>query len=95
MPVQLDLRSASDELGPFDVGAHKLVFFSALAEFERDLINERTAAGLAAAAARGRKGGRKPVVTAEKLGSSISTPIRTRFRTTASLNSPTSTCAGS
>jgi DNA invertase Pin-like site-specific DNA recombinase len=47
----------------------RLVFhiFGALAEFERDLIRERTGAGLAAAAARGRKGGRKPVVTAEKL----------------------------
>jgi hypothetical protein len=31
------------------------------------LIRERTKAGLTAAAARGRKGGRKPVVTAEKL----------------------------
>jgi DNA invertase Pin-like site-specific DNA recombinase len=38
----------------------KLVFhvFAALAEFERDLIRERTAAGLAAARARGRNGGR-------------------------------------
>ena len=34
---------------------------------KRDLIRERTKAGLTAAAARGRKGGRKPVVTAEKL----------------------------
>ena len=36
----------------------KLVFhvFGALAEFERDLIRERTKAGLAAARARGRKG---------------------------------------
>ena len=35
----------------------KLVFhvFAALAEFERDLIRERTAAGLAAARARGRR----------------------------------------
>ena len=41
--------------------------FGALGQFERDLIQERTRAGLAAAAARGRKGGRKPVVTAEKL----------------------------
>ena len=41
--------------------------FSALAQFERDLIRERTRAGLSAAAARGRKGGRKAVVTAEKL----------------------------
>jgi DNA invertase Pin-like site-specific DNA recombinase len=38
-----------------------------LGQFERDLIQERTRAGLAAAAARGRKGGRKPVVTGEKL----------------------------
>jgi DNA invertase Pin-like site-specific DNA recombinase len=39
-----------------------LVFhiFGALAEFEHDLIRERTIAGLQAARARGRKGGRKP-----------------------------------
>jgi Site-specific recombinases, DNA invertase Pin homologs len=38
----------------------KLVFhiFGALAEFERDIIRERTQAGLQAARARGRKGGR-------------------------------------
>ena len=41
--------------------------FGALGQFERDLIRERTRAGLAAAVARGRKGGRKPVVTGEKL----------------------------
>ena len=34
-------------------------FFAALAEFERELIAERTRAGLAAARARGRAGGRK------------------------------------
>jgi DNA invertase Pin-like site-specific DNA recombinase len=47
----------------------RLVFhlFGALGQFERDLIQERTRAGLTAAAARGRKGGRKPVMTAEKL----------------------------
>ena len=47
----------------------RLVFhlFGALGQFERDLIQERTRAGLAAAAARGRKGGRKPVVTDDKL----------------------------
>ena len=42
----------------------KLVFhiFGALAEFERNLIRERTRAGLEAARARGRKGGRpKPL----------------------------------
>ncbi len=38
----------------------RLVFnlFASLAEFERDLVRERTQAGLAAARARGRKGGR-------------------------------------
>lgn len=37
--------------------------FAALAEFESELIRERTMAGLAAARARGRKGGRKFALT--------------------------------
>src|SRR6266702_3916930 len=43
----------------------KLIFhiMGALAEFERDLIRERTKAGLAAARARGRKGGRPKKLT--------------------------------
>ena len=47
----------------------RLVFhiFGALGQFERDLIRERTQAGLQAAAARGRKGGRPKVITDEKL----------------------------
>jgi DNA invertase Pin-like site-specific DNA recombinase len=47
----------------------KLVFhvFAALAEFERDLVRERTTAGLAAARARGRHGGRPPVLSGHKL----------------------------
>jgi len=47
----------------------KLVFhiFAALAEFERDLIRERTSAGLAAARARGRTGGRPAVMTEPKI----------------------------
>jgi DNA invertase Pin-like site-specific DNA recombinase len=47
----------------------KLVFgiFAALAEFERELIVERTKAGMAAARARGRNGGRPYTMTAAKL----------------------------
>ena len=47
----------------------KLVFgiFAALAEFERELIAERTRAGLASARARGRKGGRPFKMTPAKL----------------------------
>ena len=41
--------------------------FGALGQFERDLIRERTRAELKAAQARGRRGGRRPVVTEEKL----------------------------
>ena len=41
--------------------------FAALAEFERDLVRERTNAGLAAARARGRQGGRPSVMTEHKL----------------------------
>jgi DNA invertase Pin-like site-specific DNA recombinase len=46
----------------------RLVFhmFGSLAEFERDLIRERTAAGLAAARARGRNGGRPPKMKPDK-----------------------------
>lgn len=51
----------------------RLVFhlFGALGQFERDLIQERTRAGLAAAVARGRKGGRKPVMVADKLNRAL------------------------
>ena len=47
----------------------KLVFgiFAALAEFERELISERTLAGLASARARGRNGGRPYTMTPAKL----------------------------
>jgi len=40
---------------------------AALAEFERNLIRERTHAGLAAARARGRKGGRKPSLSSQQV----------------------------
>ena len=47
----------------------KLIFhiFGALAEFERELIRERTQAGLAAARARGRKGGRPKLLDERKV----------------------------
>jgi DNA invertase Pin-like site-specific DNA recombinase len=48
----------------------RLIFhiFGSLAEFERNLIRERTQAGLVAARARGRKGGRPKVLTSKQLG---------------------------
>lgn len=47
----------------------KLIFgiFAALAEFERELISERTTAGLVAARARGRTGGRPFKMTPAKI----------------------------
>jgi DNA invertase Pin-like site-specific DNA recombinase len=47
----------------------KLIFhiFGALAEFERDIIRERTNAGLEAARARGKLGGRPPALSPEKI----------------------------
>jgi DNA invertase Pin-like site-specific DNA recombinase len=62
------LRSLTEAIDTTTPGG-RLIFhvFGALGQFERDLIRERTRAGLSAAAARGRRGGRKPVVTADKL----------------------------
>jgi len=48
-------------------GKFQFHVFSALAEFERDLIRERTMAGLRAARARGRLGGRPKGMTDEKV----------------------------
>ncbi len=47
----------------------RLIFhvFGAIAEFERDLIRERTNAGLEAARARGKKGGRRRVLTEKQI----------------------------
>ncbi len=55
----IGFRSLQESLDTTSSGG-KLVFhfFAALAEFERDIIRERTQAGLAAARARGRQGGR-------------------------------------
>jgi DNA invertase Pin-like site-specific DNA recombinase len=48
----------------------KLIFhiFGALAEFERNLIRERTQAGLVAARARGSRGGRPKVLSVKQVG---------------------------
>jgi DNA invertase Pin-like site-specific DNA recombinase len=45
--------------------------FCALAEFERDLIRERTLAGLEAARSRGRKGGRRRVISERKIQAGV------------------------
>lgn len=51
----------------------KLVFhlFAALAQFERELLRERTFAGVAAARARGRLGGRTPLLSASQTKAAI------------------------
>jgi len=61
-------RSLTESIDTSTPGG-KLTFhlFGALSEFERDLIRERTMAGLAAARARGRTGGRPTVWTPAKL----------------------------
>ncbi|HKP51374.1 MAG TPA: recombinase family protein [Chloroflexia bacterium] len=55
----IGFKSLTEQIDTTSSGG-KLIFhvFGALAEFERDLIRERTNAGLAAARARGRQGGR-------------------------------------
>jgi len=64
----VSFRSLTEAIDTTTLGG-RLVYhiFGALGQFERDLIRERTRAGLDAATARGRQGGRKPVVTDEKL----------------------------
>ena len=59
----IGLRSLTEAIDT-TTASGKLTFhiFGALAEFERNLIRERTQAGLAAARAKGRKGGRSPVL---------------------------------
>ena len=64
------VRSLTNEIVDTTTAHGKLVFgmFALMAEYEAALIKERTAAGLAAARARGRKGGRKPKMTPELTG---------------------------
>lgn len=60
----IGFRSLTESIDTTSSGG-RLVFhiFGALAEFEHSLIRERTIAGLVAARARGRKGGRKPALS--------------------------------
>ncbi|CAH1388306.1 recombinase family protein [Candidatus Nitrotoga sp. M5] len=61
-------RSITEAIDTTTAGG-KLVFhiFGSLAEFERSMIQERTKAGLAAARARGRKGGRPRALSADQV----------------------------
>ena len=61
-------RSIQESLDTSSSGG-KLIFhiFGALAEFERDVIRDRTMAGLASARARGRVGGRPKIMTDKKV----------------------------
>ena len=63
----IGFQSLQEQIDTTTAGG-KLIFhiFAALAEFERDLIRERTQAGLAAARARGRRGGRPRGVDQKK-----------------------------
>lgn len=59
----IGFRSLCDGAIDTTTASGELIFniFSSLAQFERRLIQERTKAGLAAARARGRMGGRRPI----------------------------------
>jgi DNA invertase Pin-like site-specific DNA recombinase len=58
------LTEAVDTAGP--AGRMLMQMLGSFAEFERAMVRERTRAGLRAAAARGRKGGRQPKLTPEQ-----------------------------
>src|SRR5512141_1750132 len=64
----IGLRSLTEAIDTTTAGG-KLIFhvFGALAEFERSIIRERTKAGLEAARARGKQGGRPPSLDAKDL----------------------------
>lgn len=63
----IHFKSIRDSLSLDDTAVGNLMFniFASFAQFERDLISERTKAGLEAARKRGRKGGRKPGLNKE------------------------------
>lgn len=67
-----DLHSLTDQINT-NTPQGKLTFhlFAALSEFERDIIKERTIAGLAAARAKGRSGGRPKGLSQKKQHTAI------------------------
>jgi DNA invertase Pin-like site-specific DNA recombinase len=80
----IGFKSLTEQIDTTTSGG-KLIFhiFGALAEFERDIIRERTQAGLAAARARGRQGGRpklpntaRKVAWAKKLYEDQQIPVK-------------------
>lgn len=79
---KVGFQSLNESIDTGNAGG-KLIFhvFAALAEFERNLIKERTIAGLAAARARGRMGGRKAKLTksdTRKAAAMLSDPMMTK-----------------
>ncbi|MDC3887824.1 recombinase family protein, partial [Pseudomonas aeruginosa] len=79
---EIGFRSLTESIDTTSAGG-RLVFhlFGALAEFEHALIQERTKAGLAAARARGRKGGRKPSLSptdVRKAAAMLADPLITK-----------------
>ncbi len=73
----ISLTEAIDTTTPG--GRLVLHVFAALGEFERDLIRERTRAGLAAARARGRVGGRPPALSPDDLAAARALLAERRF----------------
>src|SRR3954452_17284233 len=65
---QIGFKSLTEQIDTTTSGG-KLIFyiFGALAEFERDIIRERTNAGLEAARARGKLGGRPKALSPDKI----------------------------
>lgn len=65
--LQVGIRSLQENIDTTSSGG-RLVFhlFGALAEFERNLVRERTQAGLSAARKRGRQGGRPALLSPTK-----------------------------
>lgn len=80
--ISAGFQSLTEEINTTTPGG-RLVFhvMAAISEFERDLIRERTKAGLVAARARGRVGGRPRKMTGEKVNAAerllaSGTPVR-------------------